>query len=74
MRLWWSDSTPHRGLQEARPGSHVTEQLPARVLVSDTVVGISFPRYLAASTLNDGGTRSYLISDEASREFDEQHG
>jgi YHS domain-containing protein len=51
-----------------------TKQYQERVLVSDTVAGISFPKYFAASTLDHGGTTYYFVSDETRREFEKRHG
>jgi YHS domain-containing protein len=53
---------------------HATKQYQERVMVSDTVAGISFPKYFAAATLDHGGTTYYFISEETSREFAKQHG
>ena len=53
---------------------HLTKQYQERVLVSDTVAGISFPKYYAASTLDHGGTTYYFVSDETRREFEKRHG
>jgi hypothetical protein len=44
------------------------------VLVPDTVAGISFQKYFAASTLDHEGKTDYFISDETRREFVKQHG
>ena len=44
------------------------------MLVSDTVAGISFPKYFAAATLDHGGTTYYFVSDETRREFEKRHG
>jgi hypothetical protein len=54
--------------------SHPAKQYQERVLVPDTVAGISFPKYYAASTLEHGGKTDYFISDETRREFEKQHG
>ena len=51
-----------------------TTQYQERVMVSDTVAGISFPKHFAASTLDHDGTTYYFISDETRREFATQHG
>jgi hypothetical protein len=40
---------------------HSTKQYQERVLVSDTVAGITFPKYYAASTLDHGGTTYYFV-------------
>jgi YHS domain-containing protein len=53
---------------------HLTEQYQEQVLVPDTVVGISFPKYFAASTLDHEGATYYFISEETRREFEIQHG
>jgi len=53
---------------------HSTKQYQEKVMVSDTVAGISFPRYFAAATLDHGGTTYYFISDEKRREFAKRHG
>jgi hypothetical protein len=53
---------------------HQTKQYQERVLVSDTVAGISFPKFYAASTLDHGGTTYYFISAETRREFEKRHG
>jgi len=53
---------------------HSTKQYQERVMVSDPVAGISFPRYFAAGTLDRDGTTYHFISDESRREFAKQHG
>jgi YHS domain-containing protein len=53
---------------------HLTKQYNERVLVTDTVAGIAFPKYYAASTLDHGGTTYYFVSDETRRVFEKQHG
>jgi YHS domain-containing protein len=53
---------------------HSTKQYQERVMVSDTVAGISFPRYFAAATLDHDGTTYYFISEETRREFAKRHG
>lgn|GEM_PF-3314107 len=53
---------------------HSTKQHQERVMVSDTVAGISFPKYFAASTLEYEGTTYYFISEETRREFAKRHG
>jgi hypothetical protein len=53
---------------------HATKQHQERVMVSDTVAGISFPRYFAAATLDHGGQTHYFISEESRREFAKRHG
>jgi len=53
---------------------HLTKQYQERVMVSDTVAGISFPKYFAASTLEHGGTTYYFISDETRQEFERRNG
>ena len=49
---------------------HQTKQYQERVLVSDTVAGISFPKYFAASTLEHGGATYYFVSDETRQGMD----
>ena len=44
------------------------------MLVSDTVVGISFPKYFAAATLDHDGKTYDFISEETRREFAKRHG
>lgn len=51
-----------------------TKQYQEKVMVSDTVAGISFPKYFAASTLEHGGTTYHFISEETRREFEKRHG
>src|SRR5581483_11681994 len=41
---------------------HSTKQYQDKVLVSDPVAGISFPKHFAAATLDHGGTTHYFIS------------
>jgi hypothetical protein len=53
---------------------HTTEQYQERVMVSDTVAGIRFPRFYAAATLEHDGRTYYFISEETRREFAKQHG
>jgi YHS domain-containing protein len=53
---------------------HATKQYQERVMVSDTVAGISFPKYFAAATLDHGGTTYYFISEETRHEFAKRHG
>jgi hypothetical protein len=53
---------------------HETKQYQERVTVSDTVAGISFPKYFAAATLDHDGRTYYFISEETRREFAKQHG
>jgi YHS domain-containing protein len=53
---------------------HLMKQYQGRVMVSDPVAGISFPKYFAAATLDHDGTTDYFISDETRREFAQQHG
>jgi YHS domain-containing protein len=53
---------------------HSTKQYQERVMVSDTVAGISFPRYYAAATLDHEGRTYYFISEETRREFAKRHG
>jgi hypothetical protein len=53
---------------------HATKQYQEKAMVSDTVAGISFPRYFAAATLEHGGTTYYFISEETRREFAKRHG
>jgi hypothetical protein len=52
----------------------VIEEARARVMVSDTVAGISFPKHFAAATLEHGGTTPYFVSDKTRREFEKCHG
>ena len=51
-----------------------TKQYQERVLVSDTVAGITFPKYFAAATLDHDGRTYYFVSEETRREFAKQHG
>jgi YHS domain-containing protein len=53
---------------------HLTKQYQDRVMVSDPVVGVCFPKYYAASTLDHGGSTYYFVSDETRREFEKRHG
>jgi YHS domain-containing protein len=53
---------------------HTTKQYLERVMVSDPVAGISFPKHFAAATFNRDGTTYYFISEETSREFAKRHG
>jgi len=53
---------------------HSTKQYQQRVMVSDTVAGISFPKYFAAATLDHDGRTYYFISEETRREFAKRHG
>ena len=53
---------------------HATRQHQERVMVSDTVAGISFPKYFAAATLDHDGQTYYFISEETRREFAKRHG
>jgi YHS domain-containing protein len=53
---------------------YLTKQYQERVPVPDTVAGISFPTYYAASMLEREGKTYYFISDETRREFEKQHG
>jgi YHS domain-containing protein len=53
---------------------HATKQYQERVMVSDTVAGITFPRYYAAATLDHEGRTYYFISEETRREFAKRHG
>jgi hypothetical protein len=53
---------------------HSTKQYQDRVMVSDTVAGISFPKYFAAATLEHDGKTHYFISEETRREFAKRHG
>jgi YHS domain-containing protein len=53
---------------------HATKQHQQRVMVSDTVAGITFPKYYAAATLDHDGTTYYFISEETRREFAKRHG
>lgn len=51
-----------------------TPQYQQRVMVSDTVAGISFPKHFAAATLEHSGQTHYFISEETRREFAKQQG
>jgi YHS domain-containing protein len=51
-----------------------TKQYQERVMVSDTVAGINFPKYFAAATLDHDGKTYYFISEETRREFAKRHG
>ena len=51
-----------------------TKQYQERVLVSDPIAGISFPKYFAAATLEHEGKTYHFISEESLREFAERHG
>jgi len=53
---------------------HSTKQYQERVMVSDTVAGISFPKHFAAATVEHEGTTYYFITDETRREFAKRHG
>jgi hypothetical protein len=53
---------------------HATKQYQERVMVSDTVAGIRFPKYFAAASCEHGGSTYYFISDETRREFEKRHG
>lgn len=53
---------------------HSTKQYQDRVMVSDSVAGISFPKYFAAAALEHGGSTHYFVSDETRREFEARHG
>jgi hypothetical protein len=53
---------------------HETKQYQERVMVSDPVAGVSFPRYFAAATLDHGGTTHYFVSEESRREFAKRQG
>jgi hypothetical protein len=53
---------------------HSTKQHQERVMVSDPIAGISFPKYFAATTLEHGGTTNYFISEQSRREFAKRHG
>ena len=44
------------------------------MLVSDTVAGISFPKYFTAATLDHDGKTHDFISEETRREFAKRHG
>jgi YHS domain-containing protein len=51
-----------------------TKQYQERVMVSDPVAGISFPKHFAAATLDHGGTTYHFVSEESRREFAKRHG
>jgi YHS domain-containing protein len=53
---------------------HTTKQYQERAMVSDTVAGVSFPKYFAAATLDHDGRTYYFISEESRREFAKRHG
>lgn len=53
---------------------HSTKQYQQRVMVSDAVAGLSFPRHYAAATLDHDGKTYYFISEETRREFAKRHG
>lgn len=53
---------------------HSTKQYQDRVLVSDPVAGISFPKYFAAASVDHGGATYFFISDETRQEFERRHG
>jgi hypothetical protein len=53
---------------------HSTRQYQERVLVSDPVAGISFPKYFAAATLDHDGTTRYFISEQTRGEYAKRHG
>ena len=53
---------------------HATRQHQERVMVSDTVAGISSPRYFAVATLDHDGQTYYFISEETRRDFASRHG
>lgn len=53
---------------------HSTKQYQERILVSDPVAGISFPKYFAATSLEHQGSTLYFISEESKRDFMKQHG
>jgi hypothetical protein len=53
---------------------HATKQYQEKVMVTDPVAGISFPKYFAAATLDHGGTTHHFISDESRREYAKRHG
>jgi hypothetical protein len=69
----WPDD---RNLDFANPylELHLTRQHQDRVLVTDTVAGISFPKHFATSTLDQGGTTYDFVSDETRREFEKRDG
>jgi len=51
-----------------------TKQHQERALVSDTIAGITFPKYYAAATLDHAGQTYYFISKETRREFAKKNG
>jgi YHS domain-containing protein len=51
-----------------------TKQYQERVMVTDPVAGISFPKYFAAATLEHEGKTYQFVSDETRREFAKAHG
>ena len=53
---------------------HATKQHQERVMVSDPVAGISFPKFFAAATLDHDGQTYHFISEETRREFAKRHG
>jgi YHS domain-containing protein len=53
---------------------HETKQYQERVMVSDPVAGVTFPKYFAAATLDHGGTTYYFVSEESRREFAKRQG
>jgi YHS domain-containing protein len=53
---------------------HETKQYQERVMVSDPVAGVSFPKHFAAATLDHGGTTYYFVSEESRREFAKRKG
>jgi YHS domain-containing protein len=53
---------------------HATKEHQERVMVSDTVAGVSFPRHFAAATLDHEGHTYHFISEESRREFAKRHG
>lgn len=53
---------------------HLARQYQERMLVTDTVAGLGFPKFFAASTLEDGGTIYCFVSDKTRRESEKRHG
>jgi hypothetical protein len=53
---------------------HSTKQYQERVMVTDAVAGISFPKHFAVATLDHNGTTHDFISEESRREFASRHG
>jgi hypothetical protein len=53
---------------------HATRQYQEKVMVTDPVAVISFPKYFAAATLDHDGTTHHFISEETRREFATRHG